>query len=370
MRINKQYVDEHIQDTRILYVPIVSSINRKTNQYNLDTDGNVARFITFFEAHKNFSELYVILPLNNESHSMIEEWEKDYTNIHILWSENFGKHAGEQRKDETVVNNMFSDIKSIIDNKAYDIDLLMFESQGIGLKLMDCNDLGKIETVYWCPVCKIDDNHTRSFLEGYDKTNTKLFDFADWSIVESPMQVEKFGSKTGYPYVYPYYKMSDRNLKYFNYLTEFQLKDSIKWLKRAGYSIYYLPYRITDEGYKLESVIKFINHDVSDKVIVYYTDPNNSGYMEELKDKFNDNIELVKFYTYKSCHFTMLSCEEVIVPYFEDLDFVNHALLWEMMSPRSNCQFAITKEQWDKDKKSEYNLKLCDRCFYIDIENI
>ena len=63
----------------------------------------------------------------------------------------------------------------------------------------------------------------------------------------------------------------------------------------------------------------------------------------------------------------MLSCQNVIVPYFEDLDFINHALLWEMMSDKSQCQFGITKEQWDENP---YDVKSCDRCFYIDLKNL
>ena len=63
----------------------------------------------------------------------------------------------------------------------------------------------------------------------------------------------------------------------------------------------------------------------------------------------------------------MLSSEYVVVPYFEDLDFINHATLWEMMSSKARCQFAITKEQYDMNS---YNMKSCDRCFYINTNNL
>ena len=43
--------------------------------------------------------------------------------------------------------------------------------------------------------------------------------------------------------------MVDRNLKYFDYMTDFGLKDTIKTvnnLDKGTYSIYYIPYRLTD----------------------------------------------------------------------------------------------------------------------------
>ena len=40
MTIDKKFVDDHMQDKNILYIPIISSINRETNKYNLDSDGN------------------------------------------------------------------------------------------------------------------------------------------------------------------------------------------------------------------------------------------------------------------------------------------------------------------------------------------
>ena len=39
MTIDKKFVDNHMQDKNILYIPIISSINRENNKYNLDSDG-------------------------------------------------------------------------------------------------------------------------------------------------------------------------------------------------------------------------------------------------------------------------------------------------------------------------------------------
>lgn len=370
MTIDKKFVDNHIQDKDILYVPIISSINRKTNKYNLDSDGNVVRFITFFEHHKNFNTLTILLPKNNESHDIIDKWVKDNDNIEIIWSNNFGKHAGEQRNDVNIVNRIKNELSNIIEDRNIRKQsiLLMFESQYLGEIITNPHWFYNIEKVFWCPVCKIDNEHTRNFLEGYDNLNKKLFQLSDWSIVESPTQLKKFSLPECL--IYPYYMMMDRNLKYFDYMTDFGLKDTIKTIKNLDtgtYSIYYIPYRLTDEGYKVDDVISYINYDYADVVVVYYTDPNNSGAMEDLKKKFNSNVVFIKLSTDRNTHFTMLSSEDVVVPYFEDLDFINHATLWEMMSPKSRCQFGITKEQFDMNS---YNMKSCDRCFYIDLDKL
>lgn len=370
MTIDKKFVDEHMQDKNILYIPIISSINRETNKYNLDSDGNVVRFITFFEHHKNFNTLTILLPKNNESHELIDKWVSDNENITIIWSNNFGKHAGEQRSNSDVVSKMEMELFDLINNPDNDNDfnVVIFESQFLGNLLVDPYWFSGFEKVFWCPVCKIDNEHTRNFLEGYDVLNQKLFQLSDWSIVESPTQLKKFSLPNCS--IYPYYMMMDRNLKYFDYMTDFGLKDTIKTIKNIDtgiYSIYYIPYRLTDEGYKVDDVISYINYDYADVVVVYYTDPNNSGIMENLKKKFNSNVVFIKLPTDRNTHFTMLSLDDVVVPYFEDLDFINHATLWEMMSPKSRCKFAITKEQYDMDS---YNMKSCDRCFYINTNNL
>lgn len=365
MTITKEFVYKHMQGKNILYVPIVSSINRQTNKYNLDSDGNVVRFITFFEYHNQYNELTIILPSNNESHHIVDRWLKDNPNINIIWSENFGKHAGEQRSDPNIVHDMELEIRSLIEEQSSvsQFDIIFFESQYLGELIVDEYWFENMEKVFWCPVCKIDDEHTRNFLEGYDVLNKKLFKESDWSIVESPMQLKKFSlPETN---IYPFYKMIDRSLSYFGYMTELGWKDTMKIMNNLDVSVYYLPYRLTDDGYKIDEVIKFINQDYAKNVLVYYTDPNNSGYMDQIKNRFGLNVHCIKTSCDRNSHYSMLSCSNVIVPYFEDLDFINHALLWEMMSNKSQCQFAITKEQWDENP---YDVKSCDRCFFIDIK--
>ena len=161
-----------MQGKNILYVPIVSSINRQTNKYNLDSDGNVVRFITFFEHHNEYHHLTVILPSNNESHHIVDSWAND-NDIDIVWSENFGKHAGEQRSDPEVVHFMELELRTLIEEQSSkdQFDIIIFESQYLGESIVSEYWFEKLEKVFWCPVCKIDNEHTRNFLEGYDELN-------------------------------------------------------------------------------------------------------------------------------------------------------------------------------------------------------
>lgn len=373
MVLDKNYVDRFFTAKNILYIPIISSINRETGRYNLDSDGNVVRFITFFSHHNTFNNLLIFLPDNIESKELVMKYatENHRVNVSFLSSAAYyGFHAGEQRSNMDIIKRMLNFAAYKVNTAK--IDTIIFESQGLGCELIykyyKTVQSKLVDLIYWCPVCKLDENHTRSFLEGYDFQNEQLFENADFSIVESPLQLEKFSKKYS---VYPYYQMVDRGISLFDYKPNKMLKNNIENNLTNSSTVFYLPYRLTDEGYKVDKVISYIN-DVSKvmryekrSVVVFYTDPNNSGYMNKIKKKFNQDIVLIQIDTSRNTHFTMLSCTDVIVPYFEDLNFINHALLWEMMDEKgSKCNFAVTQDQW---KMNPYNLQSCSRCFDIDI---
>lgn len=376
MVLDKNFVDGFIQDKNILYVPIISSINRETGLYNLDSDGNVVRFITFFTHHNTFRNITIILPKGVESHTLINRFSNSSDKIHISCIDNktyFGEHAGDQRSDEGITERMANYIMYLLGHGQ--TDTIIFESQGLGNELIyryyDKLQPKVVDFIYWCPVCKIDENHTRNFLEGYEDLNEYLFEKSDFSIVESPKQVEKYSKNYA---IYPYYQMIDRDIKIFDYSPNVMLKNNIENNLLSSSTVFYLPYRLTDGGYKVDKVISYINkisddlHKERRSIVVFYTDPNNSGYMNKIKSKFNKDIVLLQIDTSRNTHFTMLSCPDVIVPYFEDLDFINHALLWEMMDDKgSKCNFCVTSEQW---KANPYNLNSCSRCFYIDINKL
>lgn len=367
---NKEKEMIEIKDKDILYVPIISSINRDTNLYRLDVDGNVVRFVTFFSHHNDFRSLTILLPEANDGHyEIINNFVKNNPNVNIVWKDCFGKHAGEQRRDNDVIDML----NIYITFNAYRFDKIFFESQGLGMKLIDNYKPEKL--VYWCPVCKIDDQHTRDFLEGYDDKNLKLFKYCGTTIFCAPMQVEKY--KYSCKHIYYYSIMIDLSLGYFygdnnfNSLDNFMSSSVINYINSENKTCYYLPYRLTDMGYKVDDVIDFINKstEMDRKVDVFYTDPNNSHYFDDKKNinKFKENIFLTKISSSRFMHLSMLSNDLVIVPYFEDLDFINHAILWEMMYFKSKCKFVVSKEQYEANP---YNIRSCDRCYYTDIDRV
>jgi predicted ATPase len=97
------------------------------------------------------------------------------------------------------------------------------------------------------------------------------------------------------------YKECDKNLL----LSKFQLKleesfkNSYSDIFQDAYNNFDFTFFYTGEkyinfshndkkGYKVDDVISYINYDYADVVVVYYTDPNNSGVMEDLKKKFKN----------------------------------------------------------------------------------
>ena len=262
---------EYIKNRNVLYIPIISCINRDTNEYNLAADGNVNRFITTFSICDMYKKLTIILPSKHirGSEEIINKFKNQ--KIEIIYSNNFGIHAGEQRNKDEVVLGMFFDIQSI------DYDICIFESQKLGLKLINTNK--DKEYIFWNPVSKVN-NKTRIFLEGYDTINAELYDKSNYMIIASPDQREYYSSiNINFEKLIYLDKLIDRDLEYFSYEVDYPL---IETFKNINKKIFYLPFRLTDEGYKFDKVIEYLNN-IKEDFIVLYTDPNNSHIIDILK---------------------------------------------------------------------------------------
>jgi hypothetical protein len=334
------FFNEIIRDRVILYIPIISCINRDTQEYNLAADGNVNRFITTFCKCSSYWSMYLVLPkkIIKDSDKMIKEFGK-YQNLHLIYSDNFGIHAGEQRNKDEVVNALYEEIKDI------DFDICIFESQKLGLKIM--NDNPDKMNIWWNPVSKTNEK-TRIFLEGYDEINSQIISMVDYMIVASPDQLkyyEKYNKKVIY-----LDKLIDRHYAFFDYKidldTLYQI-DKKSWKK----TIFYLPFRLTDEGYQFDKVMEYISKCKNDYIILY-TDPNNSHVIDNLenKDKF------YKVSSNRNTYYTILDHVECIIPYFEDLEFINHAAIHEFMDERCSCKVIVYKQN-----NNPYNIFSCSR---------
>ena len=341
MIYNKDYTKFNtiLNNRRVLYIPIISCINRQTSEYNLACDGNVNRFITTFSKCNSFKHLDIVLPSVHVKGSeyIVENFKTD--KITITYSDYFGIHAGEQRNNDTIVQNMYNSI----DFSKY--DCVIFESQKLGKMIIENNP--EIMTIFYNPVSKT--NKTRIFLNGYEDINQYLIENSTYTIVCSPDQVEfyeAFNDKLLYLDI-----LIDRDLPYFEYTKDDEILDLIKDKK-----VFYLPFRLTDEGYQFDLVIEVLSDELKSgsDFIVLYSDPNNSQVLnsisidEKLKSKF------IKVSTNRDTFYTLIDAENVIVIYYEDLRFINHSAIHEMLHNNSKCMIRVKSND-------AYNMDKCER---------
>ena len=331
-----------INNKKVLYIPIVSCINRDTQEYDLGADGNVNRFITTFSLCNEFHSLDIVLPKKHVagSENILEMFKT--SKINFVWAENFGIHAGEQRRDNKVIDSVYELTKDI------EFDVCIFESQGLGLKLMDkYKGQGKM-FMFWNPVSATE-TKTRIFLEGYEEINKQVCELCDYMIVASPDQIKYYSSREYSKYKLIYLdKLIYRNLTCFSYEVDNELVEKYK-----GKTIYYLPFRLTDEGYKFDKVLEYLEKQDGDFVVLY-SDPNNSHVVEKLDSKIKEKFDKVS--SNRNTYYTILDHIPCTILYFEDLEFINHAAIHEFMSDKCKSKVILYKQD-----NNPYDVFSCDR---------
>lgn len=335
-----------IYGKNIVYVPIISCINRQTGEYDLSCDGNVNRFITTFSKCNTFSKLSIILPSIHVSgsESILNRFKAMNDNIEFHYIESFGIHAGEQRNMDSVVNAVYEYVAKMADTT----DMYVFESQKLGKKLIQ--NIKSKEFVFYNPVSKVP-GKTRVFLEGYDEINDWLFKMADYTIVSSPDQLKYFdnGSKG---YIIYLDKLIDRDIELFDYNEDIDIKTE---LNNINGPVFYLPFRLTDAGYNMDIVINTMEEHYDDNMMIYYSDPNNSNYINELNIPEKLKSKFKKISTDRNTYYTMIDCDKVIIPYYEDLEFINHAAIHEFINDKAKCTV------WVLPNNNPYNIMNCER---------
>lgn len=331
---------ELFRDKAIVYVPIVSCIDRDTNEYNLAADGNVNRFITTLSLCDTFKSLTIALPKKHikESENMIQEFITDCSDARIVWIEDFGKHAKDQRMNYDVVDSVYNSIKDL------DCDLYLFESQLLGLELNRYTDK---QLVWWNPVSATS-TKTRIFLKGYEVLNDIVMGISDYVIVASPEQLKYYNYSDKLIYID---KLIDRNLRYFDYKIDNDV------LKYSNYDkkVFFLPYRLTDEGYQFDKVIKYMSKE--EDWIALYTDPNESHVIDHLDKSIRDKF--VKVSSKRNTYYTILDYINATIPYFEDLEFINHAAIHEFK--HSKCKVVLWQQH-----NNPYDVDNCSNIEVID----
>lgn len=357
-------LDTIINGSHVLCVPIVSSINRETNQYKLDCDGNINRIVTAFSHANSFDKLTILLPSNYESMNILNDFKDNNEGKVVLkHTSYFGKHAGEQRS----LPECYENTLKLIEKNYSGYDWIFVESQYLADAL--CKAGYKNKLIFYNNVCEIELDgvvKTRSFMKGYDKLNKKLVDNCAYTICVSPETTEYWksfviseGGTRENILNLPY--LIDRELTYFSYIPDSKLQLHIERLAQ-DMCIIYLPYRLTDEGYQMNKVVNYVNMLASD-VCIIYSDPNNSGFMETLKTRFNDKVKYVKVSTDRNIYYTLIDSPFVSIPYFEDIAFINHATIHEMFNNKANCTIILDKTQ-TIEKISDYGDLPLDRIFW------
>lgn len=391
MEANKEYfssLNDKIKGKNVLVIPIVSSIDRKTGKYNLEADGNINRIITTFSYCDSYNTLKFILPKKRRivPNSIIDRFLNSINNDGVLrftihYSDNFGIHAGEQRVNKEVFNALYDEIK----DELYKYDYIFIESQCLAKKLIDKGYANKI--IFWNYTCEfIDDGvyytgieKSRSFLKGFDAINRYIMEHDNMTILASPEQVYYYTCYFGKDYVNKYTMyipvFIDRDLPIFSeYAKNETLEDELKSYNEGNDATYYiyLPYRLTDEGYDIDRVIKFISYvnkirkkyKNKSSLYILYGDPNNSGYMEKIKPYIDDDVKLKQVPIDRDTYYTLLDSDlHVMIPYFEDIEYINHASIQEFVSDKAKCQIILTPHE-AINKSSiglPYNLGDCPR---------
>jgi hypothetical protein len=339
-----------INDRDIVYVPIISCINRQTGEYDLSCDGNVNRFITTFSYCNNFNHLHIILPSKhvNNSEYLVEKWISKSNNITIHYCSYFGIHAGEQRNNDDVVQNMYLYVRENFDltNK-----LFIFESQKLAKLFLSVSH----DVIFYNPVSKT--NKTRIFLEGYDEINDYLVDKCLYTIVCGPDQVDYY--KDYKDKIIYLDKLIDRDLDIFSKYNKDKEFDNR--LNQIDGDVYYLPFRLTDEGYQFNKVVNFIKNSSKCNYFILYSDPNNSKILDTFNFDDEFKSKFIKVSTERDLYYTIIdSKKQVIIPYFEDLDFINHAAIHEFINDKANCIICV-----DSKLNNPYNINNCNRIKHI-----
>lgn len=345
----RNVINSIFENKNVFYFPIVSMQNRETFQYKLDQDGNVNRFITFFSKCNTMNHLYICLPSNYENISYYKKFANIKTTT-TIFSGNFGKHALDQRTNYDLMEKQYE----INENFLKKSDIIIVESQALANILFSKN-LGK-QIIYWCPV-SVTNKKSRSFIEAYRDIDKPIFEKADYVMVASPEQYDyliELGVKK--KKILYYYELMDRNLPIFSEYDKQEIIDNDK-------KVIYLPFRLTDEGYKTEYIldnIELLNVNYPGKFKVAYSDPNNSKFEKVLR-----HPELYhKVSSDRNTYYSYLDSANVIIPYFEDINYVNHAAIHEFNSKQTKCTVLLNNSEYHAYNLKHKNIQ------YIDLWNL
>lgn len=331
-------------NSRVLYYPIVSMRDYKTNQYDLSCDGNVNRFISFFYQTKA-KFIRILLPeIKKIKPSSLEFLQKHIQNIRCFTNQDIEVIHGKFFRINAYLTRKSaykncSLIRDIIESN--NIDTFIYEPNSLHKNLWQLNQKN-INFIYWCPVSDTKDVKP-TFLKDFALDDIKCIDSSMHVVFASIKQKQYFLelfkpslSKEGYEALNNKLEVRTKLIepKYFtgSFITE-QIKQRLGPTK----NFVYLPFRLSDSGYNVEFILSIIAaiRQTGLDVKVIYSDPNNSGVFvnsDLYKDfciKINqhgrdDYYAILKaFNKHNKCGYNM------VIPYLENADDIIHASVFE-----------------------------------------
>ena len=323
---------EIIKDKNVLYIPIYSCFDYQTQKLNFKADGNINRFLSTFHHCNTYKSLSLLCPVGGNDFEWFLNTIHNFDilkSISLIYSPYIVKSAKIERSLD-FANKVF------YDETNYDkYDIIIVESQHLFMKFFVNGYKDKL--VYWCPVCATN-NKTRDFLEPYKELDRFIFSEAKWTIVASNDQVEYYKTITGKDPI-QIEQLIDRQLSCFNYKVQNDIIN--EFAKFNNYHKIFLPFRLTDRGYQMQEIFDYLyNERRGNKPIkVFYSNPNNCDIYQFAKNnaykKLFIDTTFIKVSKDRDTYYTIIDYCKVIIPYFEDTEFICHAAVDELKF--ANC---------------------------------
>ncbi len=332
--MNKKFAED-IAGKRVLYIPIVSMRSYADQKYDLACDGNVNRFISNFLDLKEYDlNVGIVLPscldVTDTGNDLTHKFSIQMGNsVEIIRLSNYPKGGAGELRSLRGASNMLKEIQHLLEG----VDLVIYESNYLGLFIESIKKFKKFQTGYWCPVSVTLDG-CPEFLKQYQEIDKKLSECADYMWVASKKQYDFF-------YAHLYNKnmnvtrlsknsmLMDPSLSIFSFEPNESILKLTDDLINEGYKLVYLPFRLTDSGYSLDKILEALrNLKTNYKICVLYTDPNDSGRLST--ELFDKQLKFIQVQKDRNSYYTMLSEVDCVVPYLEDIDNILHAAVFEL----------------------------------------
>lgn len=354
---------ELIADKVVSHVPMYSMFDHSTKMLNLNCDGNVNRWMTQYYKASSWKELNIYGPRKEITVNYNEMQKKleFFQHFNFIETSAIKTNAGYQRS-KGFADEFIDGLSEWQRNKLFSSDLIVCEGQQLLYKLLAIREDGNysFKLMYMCGICNT--NHKARPLFEKDKSiNEDLFKKVDYVEIIGKDQIQ-YLKECNVPDDYVVFndELIDRSLPFFSYVKQDDIVNEVKKFKK----VIYTPFRLSDDGYQLWNIVD-VAKDLDDEVVTFCPNVNNSSVEELVQlckkhlssleasdvERFLKNAKSIS--TSRDVFYSVIdNCDNVVVPYFEDIDFVPHVGADEMMKcDKVVCKVCRTKEAFAEEMK-------------------